>query len=182
MTIRRCTAHTMTKAARASPLGARLSSTSHRPRVVRETGYPTISRVSHIACSTPEERTQDHELHEDAARRCSRRRRDFSLGGRATTSSGRARTDVSGPGDVVADTLDGGSGDDVFRTRDGEADRITCGPGSDRALLDAVDVIADASPENLNGSCEVVNRRAPKAAETRSEDAQERAAAERVTG
>jgi len=37
-----------------------------------------------------------------------------------------------GPGvDQVGDTLDGGNGDDRFRTRDGEVDRITCGPGND---------------------------------------------------
>ena len=76
-----------------------------------------------------------------------------------------ARADVSGPGDVAGDTLDGGNGDDVFRTRDGEADRVTCGPGNDRALLDNVDVITDATPENLNGSCEFVQRKAPKASD-----------------
>jgi len=92
-----------------------------------------------------------------------------------------ARADVSGPGDVAGDTLDGGNGNVVFRTRDGEADRITCGPGNDRALLDAVDVITDASPENLNGSCETVQRKAPKAGEARSEDVQEKPAAERIT-
>ena len=40
-----------------------------------------------------------------------------------------------GPGgevDQVGDTLDGGTGNDVFRTRDGEVDRITCGDGNDR--------------------------------------------------
>ena len=38
-----------------------------------------------------------------------------------------ARADVTAPGDQVGDTLDGGNGNDVFRTRDGEVDRITCG-------------------------------------------------------
>ena len=49
-----------------------------------------------------------------------------------------ARGDVApGPGvDQVGDTLDGGNGNDIFRTRDGEVDRITCGAGNDRALLD----------------------------------------------
>ena len=45
-----------------------------------------------------------------------------------------ARADVSGPGDVAGDTLDGGNGDDVLRTRDGEADSITCGAGNDAAF------------------------------------------------
>ena len=48
-----------------------------------------------------------------------------------------------------------------FRTRDGEVDRITCGDGNDRALLDDVDVITDATaaePERL------VRARHPQAA------------------
>ena len=61
-----------------------------------------------------------------------------------------------GPGN---DTLDGGAGDDRLRTRDGEVDRIACGPGHDRAFLDAIDVIVDASAENPKGSCERVQRR-----------------------
>ncbi len=87
------------------------------------------------------------------------------------------RADVTpGPNgevDTVADTLDGGNGNDLFRTRDGESDKITCGAGTDVALLDPVDVITDASPANLNGSCEVVRRRAPHATATRSEDREE---------
>jgi hypothetical protein len=49
-----------------------------------------------------------------------------------------ARKDVAqGPGvDQVGDTLDGGAGNDRFRTRDGEVDRVTCGDGTDRAFLD----------------------------------------------
>ena len=86
-----------------------------------------------------------------------------------------ARGDVApGPGvDQVGDTLDGGPGNDTFRTRDGEVDRITCGDGNDTALLDNVDVITDATAENPNGSCETVVRRAPKAKDTASEDAQQ---------
>lgn len=78
-----------------------------------------------------------------------------------------ARSDVRpGPGgevDQTGDALDGGAGNDRFHTRDGEVDRITCGDGNDRALLDEVDVITDATAENPNGSCEKVIRRAPKA-------------------
>ena len=61
--------------------------------------------------------------------------------------------------DQVGDTLDGGPGDDRFRTRDGEVDRLTCGPGHDRAVLDGRDVIVDSSAENPKGSCERVVRR-----------------------
>jgi Ca2+-binding RTX toxin-like protein len=95
-----------------------------------------------------------------------------------------ARADVkpgpNGETDTVGDTLDGGSGNDVLRTRDGEADTITCGPGVDRALLDTVDVIADATADNPNGSCEIVKRKAPKAAERRSEDQEETPAGDRA--
>ena len=62
-------------------------------------------------------------------------------------------------GDPVGDSLDGGNGDDTFRTRDGEVDKITCGPGNDKAILDNYDVITDAGPGNPNGSCERVERR-----------------------
>ena len=87
----------------------------------------------------------------------------------ATTTCGRspAATCTPGPGgavDQVGDTLDGGNGNDTFHTRDGEVDRITCGPGNDTALLDQVDVITDATAANPNGSCERVVRKAPQAA------------------
>jgi Ca2+-binding RTX toxin-like protein len=87
-----------------------------------------------------------------------------------------ARGDVhpgpNGEVDQVGDTLDGGPGNDVFRTRDGEVDRITCGPGVDRAFLDQVDVIPDATAENPNGSCERVVRKAPRTRDGATEDAQ----------
>jgi len=60
------------------------------------------------------------------------------------------------------DTQRGGAGDDVLRTRDGEVDRVTCGGGNDRALLDRVDVITDATEGDANGSCERVRRAAPR--------------------
>jgi Ca2+-binding RTX toxin-like protein len=80
-----------------------------------------------------------------------------------------ARVDVHGPNDVEGDTLHGGNGNDVFRTRDGERDVIDCGPGVDTALIDFKDVVADATPQNPNGSCEVVNRHAPRRGEDRRE-------------
>ena len=81
-----------------------------------------------------------------------------------------------GPGgavDQAGDTLDGGNGDDVFRTRDGEVDRITCGAGNDTALLDRVDVITDATAASPNGSCERVVRKPARGRGSRSEDAQQ---------
>jgi Ca2+-binding RTX toxin-like protein len=88
-----------------------------------------------------------------------------------------ARGDVhpgpNGEVDTTADSLDGGAGNDSFRTRDGEADRITCGEGNDVAFLDAVDVITDATAENANGSCEKVIRKQPRSRDDRSENAQQ---------
>jgi Ca2+-binding RTX toxin-like protein len=81
-----------------------------------------------------------------------------------------ARGDVSGPADVVGDTLHGEAGSDTFHTRDGEVDKIDCGDGNDRALLDSVDVIVDATPANQNGSCEQVEREDPKTKDDQSEN------------
>ena len=64
----------------------------------------------------------------------------------------------------------GEEGDDIIRTRDGEPDLVNCGPGNDRAQLDFVDVIEDASAGNPNGSCERVRRRAPNRRDSRAED------------
>jgi Ca2+-binding RTX toxin-like protein len=81
-----------------------------------------------------------------------------------------ARKDVTGPDDTQGDTLHGGNGNDTFRTRDGEQDNIDCGPGVDTAYLDFKDVIIDATPQNPNGSCEVVQRAAPKPGDDKTED------------
>lgn len=98
-----------------------------------------------------------------------------------------ARGDVkpgpNGEVDQVGDALDGGNGNDRFRTRDGEVDRITCGPGEDRAVLDRVDVIADATADAPNGSCEQVERKAAKGNgnEAKSEDQQQAPREEKVS-
>ncbi len=65
---------------------------------------------------------------------------------------------MTAPGDLVADALDGGDGDDLFRVRDGEVDRITCGDGNDRVRADQFDVIVDATVGDPTGSCERVDR------------------------
>jgi Ca2+-binding RTX toxin-like protein len=82
-----------------------------------------------------------------------------------------ARGDVTpGPNgevDTIGDQLVGGNGNDKFHTRDGEVDTVDCGEGNDTALLDTVDVIVGATNENQNGSCETVQRRAPKAKDKR---------------
>jgi hypothetical protein len=51
-------------------------------------------------------------------------------------------------------------------TRDGEPDRIDCGDGDDRAILDFADVIVDATPGLPNGACERVERAAARSAST----------------
>ena len=56
------------------------------------------------------------------------------------------------------DVLRGGTGDDTLRARDGWSDRISCGPGSDRATLDSHDVIVGATNARPDGRCEVVHR------------------------
>ena len=50
-------------------------------------------------------------------------------------------------------------------------DHVTCGDGFDRAQLDNVDVIDDATPEHPNGSCERVVRRDPRPNEAVEPDA-----------
>jgi RTX calcium-binding nonapeptide repeat (4 copies)/Calcineurin-like phosphoesterase len=56
------------------------------------------------------------------------------------------------------DTLSAGGGPDRVIARDGRRDRIACGPGRDRAALDAADVIVGATAANPDGSCEEVTR------------------------
>lgn len=85
--------------------------------------------------------------------------RDESHGGKGNDDLWAvAEGDVYGRGDKVGDKLFGGPGDDKLHTRDGEVDRVKCGPGRDAALLDRVDKILDASRGNPKGSCEVVKR------------------------
>jgi Tol biopolymer transport system component len=85
---------------------------------------------------------------------------DVLDGGRAPQSEytlrddlllGRAGADVlrGGPGQ---DVLTGGKGNDTIHARDGEPDRIDCGPGRDIALVDKLDRVA--------ANCETVRLRA----------------------
>jgi hypothetical protein len=84
---------------------------------------------------------------------------DTSFGGNGNDDLwALARGDVTSPGDTTGDTLVGGKGKDKFHTFDGEVDKVTCGPGKDRAILDQFDVITDATSTNMNGSCETVTR------------------------
>jgi Ca2+-binding RTX toxin-like protein len=46
---------------------------------------------------------------------------------------------VGGPGQ---DTLFGRGGNDVLSVRDGQRDRVSCGPGRDRVIADRTDVVA----------------------------------------
>jgi hypothetical protein len=54
-------------------------------------------------------------------------------------------------GGLGYDVLDAGDGDDLVRDADGLADRVSCGPGSDRVEADTTDVV--------ESDCEVVERR-----------------------
>ena len=57
--------------------------------------------------------------------------------------------DTVDPG-LFEDLVFAGSGNDTVNARDGYADRIECGPGTDTANVDTLDVVAD--------DCEIVNR------------------------
>jgi Ca2+-binding RTX toxin-like protein len=67
----------------------------------------------------------------------------------ADTLLGGAGDDTINGGRGV-DLIVAGSGDDLVRARDGQRDRITCGPGSDRVVADGRD--------RVGGDCEVVRR------------------------
>lgn len=104
--------------------------------------------------------------------------RVFANAGRDTTFGGDgdddlwalARRDVSGPNDTEGDVIRGERGNDRFHLRDGEQDIVNCGEGTDVTLLDFNDTIEDSTDANPNGSCEVVQRHAPRPRDTRSED------------
>ena len=93
-----------------------------------------------------------------------------------------ARKDVHGPNDVLGDTLRGEDGNDALRVRDGEQDTVNCGNGIDTAYLDFKDVIEDATAQNPNGSCEVVQRGVPNQLDSREEDAEENPAEDKQEG
>jgi Calcineurin-like phosphoesterase/RTX calcium-binding nonapeptide repeat (4 copies) len=61
-------------------------------------------------------------------------------------------------GGAGRDLARGGRGNDTIRLADGGRDRVSCGRGRDRAVLDVVDRIIDASPTDPEGSCEQVTR------------------------
>jgi hypothetical protein len=67
-------------------------------------------------------------------------------------------TIVGGPG---RDTLSGGPGNDLVVARDGERDRVFCGQGRDRAVVDAKD--------SVHGDCETVKLPPPAPPESRTD-------------
>ena len=60
-----------------------------------------------------------------------------------------------------ADTVNGGRGHDRIYVRDGEPDRVTCGPGNDRVMADYRDDVAK--------DCERVRRGRARARDDRRE-------------
>jgi Ca2+-binding RTX toxin-like protein len=82
----------------------------------------------------------------------------YGLGG-ADTILGLAGNDLldGGPGNDTLiggpgrDTLFGRSGNDVLSVRDGQRDRVSCGPGRDRVIADRIDIVGR--------DCEHVGRR-----------------------
>ncbi len=93
--------------------------------------------------------------------------RDESWGGAGNdTLWALARSDVRSRQDFNGDVLHGEDGDDTFRTRDGEGDKIDCGAGNDTAILDYKDKIIDATSATPNGSCENVFRKSRNASDS----------------
>ena len=56
-------------------------------------------------------------------------------------------------GGLGRDILDGGDGDDEIRARDGVADDVLCGPGTDTATVDTIDFVTDC--ETVDASAEL---------------------------
>ena len=74
-----------------------------------------------------------------------------------------ARRDASGQPGEPTDTVNGQAGNDSVHVRDGEADKVTCGPGNDRVVADRRDDVAT--------DCERVRR---SRARPRDDDREER--------
>lgn len=76
----------------------------------------------------------------------------------AGTAGGNHLTGSNGPDTITGnggiDFLDGEAGDDTLLARDGLADRVRCGTGTDTAVVDQFDQVSD--------TCEVVQRLAPE--------------------
>ena len=81
---------------------------------------------------------------------CGRGAREWIEGRRgadALLGGGGSDTISGGPG---RDTVEAGPGADLVLVRDGEPDRVSCGPGRDRAVVDRLDAVS--------GDCERVAR------------------------
>jgi hypothetical protein len=83
----------------------------------------------------------------------------LGLGGNDTLLGGAGDDRLDGgPGNDVltggagADVLLGGPGSDTIYAADGERDVIDCGPGNDRAVVDAVDIVKNCEMVQIAGS------------------------------
>jgi Ca2+-binding RTX toxin-like protein len=56
-------------------------------------------------------------------------------------------------GGLGRDVLEGGAGNDEIRARDGVADDVLCGPGTDTAIVDTIDLVTDC--ETVDASAEL---------------------------
>jgi Ca2+-binding RTX toxin-like protein len=68
-------------------------------------------------------------------------------------NSGRDELDGGGG----SDTLSGGADNDTIRARDGVADTIDCGPGTDTATVDLQDRLVRVAGSSLPGGCETAS-------------------------
>jgi hypothetical protein len=83
----------------------------------------------------------------------------FGGGGNDTLLAGAGADRLFGGagGDVLvggsgSDRIFGGPGSDTVMAADGERDTVDCGPGSDRAVVDAIDVVANCESVQVTGS------------------------------
>jgi Ca2+-binding RTX toxin-like protein len=83
----------------------------------------------------------------------------FGLGGNDTLLGGSGDDVIyGGPGnDIIvggpgSDKLYGGPGSDTIMAADGERDIVDCGPGSDRAIVDAIDIVSNCESVQIVGS------------------------------
>lgn len=73
-------------------------------------------------------------------------------GGADTVVGGDGPDDVKGGAGV--DEIFGLNGNDILRARDDFADKVYCGPGNDRAYVDALDLFPTSELNRPQGTCE----------------------------
>ena len=121
--------------------GSHFVNDSQTPTGLAGAGCSAVSGETYFVCSgatSADVRTQDGD---DFVYVMSALPSTVDAGSGADTVWGGAGNDVL-RGGTEADELRGGAGDDRIDARDGFADTVDCGPGDDRAVVDASDVVS----------------------------------------